>query len=77
MENSLRDIEEYYMEGEITTRIMSIETDTNTRETYNISLEMIYQVDITDYIKRSIEFKQNLCNAYKVIWKFYNEHLQN
>ena len=37
----LRDIEEYDMEGERPTIIMSLETDPNTRETNHISLDML------------------------------------
>ena len=37
----LRDIEEYEMEGERSTIIMSLETDTNRRETNHISMDML------------------------------------
>ena len=54
MESLLRDLEEYYMEGEIPTRIASLEMDPNTKDTDQIGLDMINQADITYYIKRSI-----------------------
>ena len=55
------DLEEYGMEGEITTIIISLEMDINTRYTDQIVLYIIYQSDATNYIKRSKVFKQNLC----------------
>ena len=52
--SSLRDTEKYDMEVERHTRIISIEADTNIRETNQIGLDRLYQAEITDYIKRSI-----------------------
>ena len=46
---------------------MSLDTDPKTRETDKIGLDMIYQEDITNYIKRSMDFKQNLCKTYTVV----------
>ena len=66
----LRDLDEYDMECERPTRIMILETYPNTRETNHISLDMLYQADITKYIKRYIEFKKNLCKSYTVVWEF-------
>ena len=74
--SSLRSIEEYDMIGKIPTIIMSLYTDTNTRDTNNIGLDKIYQADITDDIKRSIQFKQNLCMPYIAVWQFCNKQLQ-
>ena len=51
--------------------------DTNTRETDQISTDMLYQTDITYYIKRDIYFKKNLCKSYTVVWEFCNKQLQN
>ena len=64
---SLRDIEEYNMEGKRPTIITSQETDTNTKETYKIGPSMLYQSEITNYIKIIIEFKQNLRKSYIVV----------
>ena len=50
MESSLRDLEEYETEVERPTRIMSLETDPNMKETNKIGLDMLYQADITNYI---------------------------
>ena len=47
-----------------------------TRETGQISLDMTYQEDIANYIKISIELKQNLCKSYKVIQEFCNKQIQ-
>ena len=65
VERSLRDIEEYDTKGEIPTRIMSLEADPNTRETNHIGLYMIYQEDITDYIKVNTELKQSFASHTK------------
>ena len=48
------DIEEYDMEGERTTRITSLDMYPNTKETNKIGLYMLYQSEITNYIKISI-----------------------
>ena len=48
------DLEEYDMEGERATSITSLETDLNTRYINKIGMDMLYQADITHYIKRSI-----------------------
>ena len=53
-------IYEYDIEDEMPTRTMSLDADTNTKGTNQIGLDMIYQEDIEDYIKRSIEFKKNI-----------------
>ena len=37
---------------------------------------MLYQVDITDNIKISIEFNQKLRKSYTVIWEFCNKQHQ-
>ena len=74
--SSLRDIEEYYMEGERPTIIMILDMDPNTRKTNQISLDMLYQADIAKYIKRSKEFKKNLRKSYTVIWELFNKQLQ-
>ena len=34
--------------------------DSKTREKYQIGMDMLYQVDIKDYIKMSIQSKNNL-----------------
>ena len=62
MESSsrVRDLEAYDTEGERLTRIISLDTDTNNKETNQIIMYMLYQAEIPKYIKRSIEFKQNL-----------------
>ena len=39
----LKYIEEYVMEGERPTRVVILDTDTNTKETNQISMNMIYQ----------------------------------
>ena len=59
VESSLRYLEESYMEGERFARIMRLETHPNTRQTYQIGLDMLYQPNINVYIKRIIEFKKN------------------
>ena len=46
---------------------MILETDLNMKETDQIVMDMIYQAEITDYIKRSIEFKKNLRKSYTVV----------
>ena len=56
------------MEDERPKIIMILEMDTNTRETDQIGLDVLYKADIADYIKRSKEFKQNLCKSYTFIW---------
>ena len=38
---------------------------------------MLYQEDITYYIKRGIEFKKNLCKSYTVVWEFCNKQIHN
>ena len=43
---SFRDIEEYCMEYERPTKIMSLNTDPNTRDTDQIGLNMLYQAEI-------------------------------
>ena len=70
--SSLRDIEAYDMEGKRPTRI-SLDMDTNTRSTNQIVLDILYQVDITDYINRSIYFKQNLRKLFTVVWELCNK----
>ena len=75
--SSLRNIEEYYMEGEIPTKRLSLETDLNTKETDKICLYMIYQADTTDYINIFKEFKKNLLKSYTVVWEFFNKKFQN
>ena len=67
VESLLRDLEEYYMEGERLTRIMSLDTDNKTRDTNQTGMNMIYQVEIIDYTKTSIYSKQNLRKSYTVI----------
>ena len=70
--SSLIYLTEYEIEGERPTRIMIPETDPNTKETNQIGLVMLYQSDITNYIKISKEFKQNstnhiqLCSSYAI-----------
>ena len=39
---------------------MSLELDPKIKDTNQIGLDMLYQVEISDYINRSKEFKQNL-----------------
>ena len=56
---------------------MSLETDHNTKETYQIGLDMIYQENITEYINIIMDFKQNLRKSYTVFWEFCNKQLQN
>ena len=58
MASSLRDLEEYDAEGEIPTRIASLEMYPNTKDTDQIGLDMLNQADITYYIKRSIDPKK-------------------
>ena len=65
------------MEDERPTRIMILEMDPNTSETNHIFLDMLYQDDITDYIKRITWFNKNLRSSYTVIWKFCNKQIQN
>ena len=45
---------------------MSLDTDPNTNDTNSIGLDMIYQSDITYYIKRIIYIKQSLRKWYTV-----------
>ena len=40
--SSLRDLEDYYTEGEIPTRIMIIDIDPNMKEIVQIFLDMLY-----------------------------------
>ena len=68
MASYLRDIEAYEMYGEKTTITMILETDTNTKATYQIGLDVLYQAYITDYIKISIDFNKTLCKSYTSIW---------
>ena len=75
--SSLRYLEEYNMEGEIPTRIMRLDMDTNRREINHIGLDMLYQVDITNYINGNKDFKQNLRKSYTVMWELCNKQLQN
>ena len=56
---------------------MILETDINTRDTNQIGLEMLYQEEITYYVNRSIDMKQNLRKAYTVIWELWNKQFQN
>ena len=49
------------------TIIINLDMDTNTRDANQIGMGMIYQSEITGYIKRSLEFKKNLRNSYTVI----------
>ena len=56
---------------------MILETDPNTKYTNKIGMEMLYQSDITNSIKKIIEFNRNLCNSYAVIWEFCYKQLQN
>ena len=56
------------MEGEIPTKTMSLEKDTNRRETDKIVMDMLYKADINDYISKIIKFEQNLCKYHTVIW---------
>ena len=70
MESSLIYLEEYDIEGERPTIIMSLETYPNTKEIHQIGLNMFYQEDITDYIKRRKEFKQNVLKSYTIVWEF-------
>ena len=55
------------MEGEIPTNTISLETDTNTRETDQIVMDMLYKADINDYISKIIKSEQNLCKSHTVI----------
>ena len=71
VEISLSFIEEYDIEDKIPTIIMNLYMYPNTKDTDQIGLEIIFQADITNYIKIRIEFKQNLLKSYKVIWEFY------
>ena len=77
VQSSLKDLEEYYMEGKIPTRMMSQQTDNNTRDTDKIGLDMIYKAEIVNYIRISIESKKNLRKSYTVIWDFCKKNLQN
>ena len=56
---------------------MSLETEPNKRETDQIGMDILYQEDIKDYIKRIIYPKKNIRNPCTVIWEFCNKHLQN
>ena len=56
---------------------MSIEIVPNTKDTDKIVMIMLHQVDITDYIKRRKEFKQNLVKWYTVMWELCNKQLKN
>ena len=58
------------MKGEITTRTMILETDTSTKETDKIVLDMLYQSDITYYTRRIKQFKKNLRKSYTIVWEF-------
>ena len=58
VESLLRDLEEYDTKCERYARIMSLYMDTNTKDTDQIRLNSIYQVDITNFIKISIDFKK-------------------
>ena len=66
VESSLKYLEEYDIKGERRTRIMSLETDTSTKDTNQSVLEMIYQAEIPDFINREKEFKQKLHKTYTV-----------
>ena len=77
MEILSRDLEEYDVEGERPTRIMSLQTYPNTGDTNHIGLYMLYQANNTNYIKRSTEFKKNLRKSYTVLWEFCNKQLQS
>ena len=48
------------MEGEKPTIMMIQETDPRMKDTNQIGLGMVYQVNIANYIKRSIQFNKNL-----------------
>ena len=65
--SSSRNLEEYEKEVERPTRVMILETKTNTRDTNQIGLDMLYQSYITGYIKRNIDLKKNLRKSYTVI----------
>ena len=52
------------MEGKISTSIITLSTDPNTRYTDKIGLNMIYKEEITDYINRIKKFNRNLCKSY-------------
>ena len=67
MEISLSFIEEYDIEDKIPTIIMNLYMYSNTKDTDQICLEMLFRADITNYIKIRIELKQNLLKSYKVI----------
>ena len=69
----LRDLEEYGMEGERPKIIMSLEANPNKKDTDQIGLDMLYQANIADYIKRSIQFQEKLCNS----WEFCRKKFQN
>ena len=56
---------------------MSLETEPNKRETNQIGMDILYQEDIKDYIKRIIYPKKNIRNPCTVIWEFCNKQLQN
>ena len=71
--SSLIDLEEYYIKGERPTRIMSLETDTNTKETNKIGIYMLYKADITGYTKINKESKKKLHKSYTAIWEFCNK----
>ena len=76
MPSLLRDVEEYCMEGERPTIIMSLDTDLNTKEKNQINLDVLYQENINHYIKRRKEFKKNLRKSYTVVWESCNKQLQ-
>ena len=56
---------------------MRQDTDPKMKDTNKIGLGMVYQAEITNYIKISIDFKQNLHKSYTVVWKFCNKQLKN
>ena len=56
---------------------MSLETDTNAKDTDKIGMSMLYQAQITDYVKIINEFNKNLRKLYTVIWEFCNNQIQN
>ena len=53
VESSFKYLEEYGTEGERHTRIMSLQTGSNTKDTDKIGMYMKYKAEITNYIKRS------------------------
>ena len=58
------------MEGEIPTRVTSLDMDTNMKENTQFGMNMLYKAEITNYITGSIEFKENLQKLYTVVWEF-------